>query len=181
MASTTILLSRAIGGRVVHHDTFEDALTAQDQVDDTGQIEYFCAGGIGGGDECAGGMGWIDNVHALAVFDLFTRDADLFQNFVCRSADRRLVHQIAAMPKPAAKRETLLDDQRAEPHVGQVVGAKEARWPGADDDHIAFNQLVEFLVVLARNLPGDIAFAQRRRFWFSHGGHSSADVRAGIR
>jgi hypothetical protein len=35
--------------------------------------------------------------------------------------------------------------------------ANEARWTGTYDHHIAFDQLIEFLVVLAGNLPGNIA------------------------
>ena len=76
-----------------------------------------------------------------------------------RGADRGLVHQIAAVPEAAAEREALLDDDRAKSHVGQVVRADEAGWSGADDDDVAFDQLIEFFVVFARDLSGDIALA----------------------
>ena len=92
-------------------------------------------------------------------------------------ADGGLIHEIAAMPEAAAEREALLNDHGAEAHVGQVPGANEAGGTGAHDDHVAFDQLIEFLIVFARDLPGDIALAQGGGFWFSHENHSSADAR----
>jgi hypothetical protein len=97
----------------------------------------------------------IDDIHAFAVFDLLAWHTNFLEDLMRRSTDRRLVHQIAAVPEPAAQRKALLDDDGAEAHVRQIMRANETRRTGTDDDDVAFDQLVEFFVVLARDLPVD--------------------------
>jgi hypothetical protein len=74
-------------------------------------------------------------------------------------ADGGFVHQVSAVPEPAAEREALFDDQRPEPHVGQVASTNQAGGTRADDDHVAFDELVKFFKVFTRNLPGNISFS----------------------
>ena len=45
------------------------------------------------------------------------------------------------------------------------MGADQAGRPGADDDDVALDQLIEFFVVFARDVAGDVAFAQGCWFW----------------
>ena len=84
-------------------------------------------------------------------------------------ANRRLVHQIPAGPESAAQRQALLDDERTEPHSREVAAANQPGGTGPHDDHIAFDELVELLIVFPGDVPGDIAFAQRRWFGLGHG------------
>ena len=94
------------------------------KIDDPRQIEHSRTGPVGRSDQLAGGMRRIDDIHALAVFDLLARHADFLEDFMGRGTDRRLIHEIAAVPEPAAEREALLDDHGAEAHVGQDHGRK---------------------------------------------------------
>ena len=71
-----------LGGCIVDDNAFENSFTAEDQIDDPRQIEHSRAGRVSGGDERTGGMGRIDDVHALAVFDFLARDADFLENFM---------------------------------------------------------------------------------------------------
>ncbi len=159
-----------LGRRIVHHHAFENPVRAEDEVHHTREIHHLGARLVGGGDEPAGRMRRIDQVHALAVFDLGAGHADLFQDFVGRRADGGLVHQIAAGPEAAAQREGLFDEQGAEPHGRQVLGADQAGRTGADDDDVAFDELVEFLVIGPRNLPSNIALSQWSGFGYFHDG-----------
>src|SRR5581483_12310411 len=152
----------------IDHDPFQYAVVSQNQVPHARQVHDLGARLVGGGDQDAGRVRRIDDVHALAVLDLFAGHADLFQNFVRRRADRRLVHQIAAGPEAATQSKGLLDDQRAEAHRGEITGADQARRSGADDDDVALDELIELLVVFPRDLSGDIPLSERRRFGLGH-------------
>ena len=102
-------------------------------------------------------MRGIDDIHTLAVLHLFAGDADLVENLMGRSADGGFVHQVSAVPEPATEREALFDDQGPESHVGQVARANQAGRTRTDDDHVAFNELIELFVVFARDLARDVA------------------------
>lgn len=162
------IVPRHFGRGIVDDHTFQDTVSSEDQVDYSREIHDPGSIPIGRCHERAGRMGWVDDIHAVAVFDLLAGDADLFEDLVRRGADGGLVHQIAAVPESTAQGETLFYDHGAEAHVGQIVCADQTGWSGADNDDIAFDQLVEFLVVFARDLSGDISFTKGRWFGLRH-------------
>ena len=104
--------------RAVHDDPFEDTVSAQDQIDHSGQVHDLRAGAVSGSNQCPGGMRRIDHIHAVAFLDLFARHTDFLKDLVRRSTDGSLVHQVAAGPKASAQRKTLLDDERFYAHPG---------------------------------------------------------------
>jgi hypothetical protein len=61
--------------------------------------------------------------------------------------------------KPPPRAKALLYDECLDAHSAKIVGANEAGGPGADDDDVALDQLIELFIVLPRNLAGDIALA----------------------
>ena len=147
------------GGGAVDDDAFENAFPAEDQIDHSRQVHDLRAGIVSGGNQRTCGMRRIDHVHAVAFFDLLARDADLFEDFIGRVADGGLIHEIAAMPEAAAEREALLDDERCGNPSRPSPGANQAGRSGADDDHVALDELIELFIVFARDLPGDVSLS----------------------
>ncbi len=147
------------GCGAVDDDAFEHAFAAQDQIDDPRQVHDLRAGVVGGGNQRSGGMRRIDHVHAGAFLDLLARHAHFFENLMRGGADGGFVHQIPAGPEAAAEGQTLLYDEGLDAHPAEIVGANEAGWPGADDDDVTLDQLIELFIVLPRNLAGDVALA----------------------
>jgi hypothetical protein len=158
--------------RAVNHDTFKGPVAAQDEIDHPGEVHDLGARAVGRGDQCPSGMGRIDHVHAVAFLDLFAGHADFFEDFVRGRADRGFVHEIAARPEASAQRQTLLDEDGFDPHPCQVVRADQPGRTAPDDNDVAFDELIELLVIFARNVARNVAFAQWRWFWFRHGGPS---------
>src|SRR5690242_9218782 len=109
-------------------------------------------------------MRGINDVHAVALFDLLARDVEFVQNFMGGCTNRGFIHEVAARPKPAAQGERLFDEERPKSHHGEIASANEAGRTGSDDDHVAFDQLVKLFIPLARNLAGNVTLSERR--WF---------------
>ncbi len=85
-----------------------------------------------------------------------------------RRANRRLVHQIAAGPEPAAQGQALFNDERAESHRREIAAANQPGRTGPHNDDIAFDELIELLIVFPRDVPGNIAFTQGRWLGLRH-------------
>ena len=79
-------------------------------------------------------------------------DLELVQQVVRRLAHDHGGEELPAKPRAAAGRDALLDDRHLDLRVlGQLVRAREAGRPRADDDHVALGVVVEVFEVARRH------------------------------